>query len=143
MDTRLLAGSCRAPSFPPRSELAAGNARSVLGVEPHAESAGFPNIQKVLWCGMQSNPSSPPICHVLTIIDGSTEETVDLEEIKAFEIASFSLQFDVPTESDPEMLDRYAVGPDDIAFLQEALGFKLDFDFRRFAYFIDAARMDA
>jgi len=58
-----------------------------------------------------------PICHVLHIIDGSTEETVDVIELTTFELEAFLQQFDVPTQSDPMMLDRYVVGPDDVPFL--------------------------
>jgi hypothetical protein len=82
------------------------------------------------------------ICHVLSILDGVTEEVVDVHEIHPFDLPAFRHQFDVPVESDPEMLDRYAVGPDDAIFLNGALGIELPFDFSRFAYFIEAARKD-
>jgi hypothetical protein len=79
---------------------------------------------------------------VLSILDGTTEEVIDVHEIHPFDLAAFLHQFDVPVESDPEMLDRYAVGPDDATFLSTALGIDLSFDFTRFAYFIEAARKD-
>jgi len=82
------------------------------------------------------------ICHVLSILDGATEEVVDVHEIHPFDLTAFRHQFDVPVESDPEMLDRYAVGPDDTVFLSGALGLDLGFDFTRFAYFIEAALKD-
>lgn len=82
------------------------------------------------------------ICHVLSILDGATEEVVDVHEIHPFDLVAFRQQFDVPVESDPEMLDRYAVGPDDTTFLNGALGVDLSFDFSRYAYFIEAARKD-
>lgn len=81
-------------------------------------------------------------CHVLTIIEGETEELFDAYEISGFQLAAFLQQFDVPIETDPEMLDRYAVGPDDADFVLQALGFELSFDFARYAYFIEAAEND-
>lgn len=79
------------------------------------------------------------LVHVLTVIDGTSEELLDLVELKNFDLSAFALQFDVP-DSDPEMLDKYAIGPDDKGFLEERLGFPLQLDFTRFAYFIEAAR---
>jgi hypothetical protein len=81
-------------------------------------------------------------CHVLTIIDGETEELSDAYEISGFQLTAFLQQFDVPIETDPEMLDRYAVGPDDADFVIKALGFEMPFDFTRYAYFIEAAEND-
>lgn len=92
---------------------------------------------------MSNTTNTSDICHVLSIIDGTSEEVVDVHEIHPFDLAAFRHQFDVPVESDPEMLDRYAVGPDDTTFLCGALGIDLPFDFSRFAYFIEAARRDA
>jgi hypothetical protein len=84
----------------------------------------------------------PPLCHILTIVDGKSEEVIDAFEIEAFDLIAFSQQFDVPTETDPKMLDRYSVGPDDATFLENALGFSVGFDFSRYAYFIEAAEKD-
>lgn len=80
------------------------------------------------------------LCRALTVIDGVTEELIDLHEIENFEVSAFAQQFDVPVEFDPDMLDRYAVGPDDVPFLNRALGVELLFDFARYAYFIEALR---
>lgn len=80
------------------------------------------------------------ICRALTVVDGQTEEVVDLHEIETFDLATFAAQFDVPVQYDPQMLDRYAVGPDDVPFLTSALGVELPFDFARFAYFIEALK---
>lgn len=80
------------------------------------------------------------LCRALTVIDGVTEELIDLHEIENFEVSAFAQQFDVPVEYDPDMLDRYAVGPDDVPFLNRALGVELLFDFARYAYFIEALR---
>ena len=77
--------------------------------------------------------------HVLTVIDGQTEELVHLVEIKNFDLAAFAYQFDVPIKTDPTMERRYGVGPDDAAFVCKALGFEVEFDFTRYAYFIEAA----
>lgn len=83
------------------------------------------------------------LVHVLTVVDGTTEELVDLLELKAFNLQQFAKQFDADIEVDPEMLDRYSVGPDDVPFLEQQLGRKLSFDFQRFAYFIEAAKKDS
>ena len=78
--------------------------------------------------------------HLLTIVDGESEELVGLIELKSFSLAEFQRQFDVDSIADPSMLDRYSVGPDDIAFLKKHLARHLEFDFQRFAYFIEAAK---
>jgi len=80
-----------------------------------------------------------PICHVLVIIDGKTEETLDIVELTRFELGPFRNQFDVPVESDPDMLDRYVVGPDDEAFLRQYLDRQITFDFSANGYWIEAA----
>lgn len=84
--------------------------------------------------------SSQSVVHVVAIIDGSTEELVDVIEIPTFELKSFSVQFDVDPKVDPDMHDRYSVGPDDMVFLEKVLGRKLSFDFSQFAYFVEAVR---
>lgn len=80
------------------------------------------------------------IVHVLTVIDGESEELVDLMELRGFVAAEYHKQFDVDPAHDPDMLDRYSVGPDDVEFLQLQTGAKLELDFKRFAYFIEAAK---
>jgi hypothetical protein len=45
-------------------------------------------------------------------------------------------------ETDPEMLERYAIGPDDAPFVFGVLGFEMKLDFARFGYFIEAAQKD-
>jgi hypothetical protein len=82
------------------------------------------------------------VCHILTMIDGVSEEVTEFWEIHSFDLVEFRRQFDVPTESDPEMLDRYAIGPMDVSFLNEVLDFPINFDFGRYAYFIEAVRKD-
>lgn len=83
---------------------------------------------------------SGELVHVLTVIDGSSEELVDLLELVNFQLAAFQKQFAVDVELDPEMQGRYSVGPDDAAFLSTNVGYELQFDFSVFAYFIEAAR---
>lgn len=85
---------------------------------------------------------NPSICHILAVYDGVTEELTEAEEIRLFDLHTFRQQFDVPVETDPEMLDRYAVGPDDASFVCKAIGRQISFDFSRFAYFIEAAKRD-
>ena len=92
---------------------------------------------------MKQDQSAQIHCHVLTIIDGVSEEIIDVVEIKHFELEGFRTQFDVPVETDPEMLDRYAVGPDDLPFLKSALAEEVHFDLLKYAYFIEAATIDA
>jgi hypothetical protein len=100
-----------------------------------------PVLSYTLVC-MTSNDDQYQVCHILTMIDGATEEMVEFWEITHFSLADFREQFDVPTETDPEMLDRYAVGPTDVSFLHDVLEFPVNFDFSRYAYFIDAVRKD-
>jgi len=85
---------------------------------------------------------SKKIVHVVTVLDGSTEETIEVFRLPGFELASFRAQFDVPVETDPEMLDRYAVGPDDLPFLTPTIEGSPHFDFTRNAYFIEAVEDD-
>ena len=92
---------------------------------------------------MHQDKTTAKHCHVLTVIDGVSEEIIDVIEIKHFEIEGFSTQFDVPVETDPEMLDRYAVGPDDLPFLKAALAEEVHFDLSKYAYFIEAVTIDA
>ena len=88
---------------------------------------------------MTTDKPKTQACHILTLINGKTEELMDLIEIKGFDLNKFCVQFDVPVESDPEMLDRYAVGPDDAQFVIDAIGVVIAFDFAKYAYFIEAA----
>jgi hypothetical protein len=80
------------------------------------------------------------LCHILTVIDGTTEEVIDVIEIKNFDLVGFQEQFDVSPESDPEMLERYGIGPDDAGFVCRALGKEIPFEFTRYAYFIEAVQ---
>ena len=82
------------------------------------------------------------ICHVLHIIDGSNEETVDVVELPAFDLHLFRQQFDVPDQYDPQMLDRYTVGPDDVPFLTRYLKAPVAFDFSTYGYWIEAVRRE-
>ena len=91
---------------------------------------------------MGSKQSIHDICRVLAVFDGETEQLQDVIELVGFELESFVTQFDVPVESDPEMLDRYAVGPADLDFLRRHLTEEIEFDFTKFGYFIDAAKRE-
>ena len=81
------------------------------------------------------------ICHVLAIIDGSTEEILDVVTLADFNLAAFQAQFDVPIELDPEMHDRYVVGPDDVSFLKQYLTVPVSFNFTTTGSWIEAARI--
>jgi hypothetical protein len=91
---------------------------------------------------MSSSSSDPSICHVLAVVDGNTEEVVDVHLLEPFDLHAFCHQFDVPVEHDPQMLDRYAVGPDDVAFIHKVLEIEIPFDFGTHAYFIEAVRRE-
>lgn len=80
--------------------------------------------------------------HVLVVMDGATEERVATIEIPRFDLGSFCIQFDVPVQYDPEMLEEYVVGPDDAKFLEQHLDTPVDFDFSRFGYWIEAVEND-
>ncbi len=82
------------------------------------------------------------LVHIITVIDGQTEELLDLIEIKGFSLNEFAKQFDADLKTDPEMRERYSVGPDDQIFLEAQLGRALQLDFKRYAYFIEAATKD-
>lgn len=89
---------------------------------------------------MDTHTAPTTICHILSVFDGETEELVEIYEIEHFSLETFTAQFDVPTTTDPEMLDRYAVGPDDTQFLERAIGRTLSFDFSKYGYFIEAVK---
>jgi hypothetical protein len=78
------------------------------------------------------------IVHGLAIYDGASEELVEFIPINHFDLARFSKQFDVLHASDPQMHDRYSVGPDDAQFVRQELGEMVNFDFKNKAYFIEA-----
>ncbi len=91
---------------------------------------------------MTADSSVTAVIHVLTVVDGSSEEVIDVHELEPFDLQAFCHQFDVPVERDPLMLDSYAVGPDDVPFLHKVLESELPFDFATYAYFIEAAERD-
>jgi hypothetical protein len=109
-------------------------------VEDQTGDASPFNPKGVIHDGMSTEQSNTPLLRALTVIDGNTEELVDLHELEPFDLPAFAAQFDVPIQTDPEMLDRYAVGPDDVSFLAKAMGIELVYDFSRYAYFIEALR---
>lgn len=78
------------------------------------------------------------ICHILHITDGTSGDTIGVIEIEAFDLSEFTQQFDVPTQWDPEMLDTYVVGPDDVPFLERFLTSQVTFDFATHGYTIEA-----
>ena len=91
---------------------------------------------------MTTTVNDSSICRVLAIFDGETEELLDVIELVNFDLQAFTTQFDVPIETDPHMLDRYAVGPIDVDFLRQYLPAELDFEFSTHAYFLDAAKRE-
>lgn len=87
---------------------------------------------------MTNEVDTSHLMRALVVLDGETEDVLDILELQGFDLKAFLVQFDVPVETDPEMLDRYAVGPDDADFVNDHLEVSMVFDFRRNAYFIDA-----
>jgi hypothetical protein len=87
---------------------------------------------------MTNEVDTSQLMRALVVLDGETEDVLDILELQGFDLKAFLVQFDVPVETDPEMLDRYAVGPDDADFVNDHLEVSMVFDFRRNAYFIDA-----
>jgi hypothetical protein len=87
-----------------------------------------------------SNEINTNVCHILTVIDGATEEIIEVIEIKNFDLMKFRAQFDVSPETDPSMLERYGIGPDDAEFVCQALERHVPFEFSKYAYFIEAAQ---
>jgi hypothetical protein len=81
------------------------------------------------------------VCHVLVVLDGCTEDVVHAIRLPRFDLALFCDQFDVPVETDPEMHDRYVVGPDDEEFLRQYLDEPVVFDFTAKGYWIEAATL--
>lgn len=79
---------------------------------------------------------------VLVVYDGSSEEVVSLLRLSNFSLDSLMQQFDVDPESDPQMYNCYAIGPEDISFVLAHLDEELDFDFQKNAYFIEAVAND-
>ena len=79
--------------------------------------------------------------HYLVSYDGATEEVVEIVRIEHFSLQEFSEVFDVPPQ-DPEMHDRYAVGPDDVKFLRSKLTREIDFKFSEMAYFVEALQTE-
>lgn len=92
--------------------------------------------------GMTTPAEPANVCHVLVVLDGATEDILEVFKLDSFSLPAFTEQFDVPIESDPQMHDRYAVGPDDEDFLRDHLPEGMVFDFRVNAYFVEAVEND-
>jgi hypothetical protein len=85
-----------------------------------------------------SRNANQQVTHVLVIVEGSSEETIDIVEITRFSLKEFCAQFDVPVQYDPEMLEIYVVGPDDVSFLKSYLDREIIFNFSSQGYWIEA-----
>ncbi|MCB0332958.1 MAG: hypothetical protein KDD55_05625 [Bdellovibrionales bacterium] len=85
---------------------------------------------------------SSSIGRYLTVFDGESEELEMLYELSSFALEKFVEHFEPCAQSDPEMFDRYSVGPDDIPFLRSFLKDEIEFDFSKFAYFLEAVEKD-
>ena len=89
---------------------------------------------------MTENTNS--IIHLLSIYDAKTEELVELLKFKEFNLNAFIEQFAVDPVTDPEMHERYAIGPDDLPLILDALGHEYNFEFQAYAYFVEAVTDD-
>lgn len=78
------------------------------------------------------------VCHVLVVINGTTEDIERVVELQNFDKEAFMNQLDVPKQSDPDMLDRYVIGPDDVSFVKNYLPESVNFDFSNLGYWIEA-----
>ena len=83
--------------------------------------------------------NSPATVHVITIYNASSEEPVDLLRFDNFSLPDFIDQFAVDVATDPDMTERYAIGPDDLPLVNKALGYEHPFNFSELAYFVEAA----
>lgn len=82
------------------------------------------------------------ICHVLVVINGANEEVIEVVELLNFDKQAFMEQLDVPVLTDPDMLDRYVVGPDDVEFVSTYLSKRIEFNFSTTGYWIEAIKYD-
>jgi len=82
------------------------------------------------------------ITHCLTVYNGESEEIETFFDLPDFNLEEFKLHFDVDPARDPEMLDRYAVGPDDVSFLQKFVKEAVAYSFSSKGYFVEAVRRD-
>jgi hypothetical protein len=82
------------------------------------------------------------ICHVLVVINGASEEVIEVVELLNFDKQAFVEQLDVPIQSDPDMLDRYVIGPDDVGFVSSYLSKTVEFNFSTMGYWIEAVKYD-
>ncbi len=73
----------------------------------------------------------------LVIYDGKTEEVSKLIVLKNVELGNLKDMLDVPP-SDPEMHDRYAVGPDEMELISPYFDEEIEVDFSKHACFIEA-----
>jgi len=78
------------------------------------------------------------ITRCLTVYDGASEEVELFFELENYNLKEFMFRFDVNPTDDPEMLDRYAIGPDEVSFLKAFLNEEIIFDFSNKGYFVEA-----
>jgi hypothetical protein len=82
------------------------------------------------------------VIHVLSIYDGQTEEITAVHRLERFDEAAFRVQFAADMEIDPDLSERYSVGPDDASLILSMMTEVIEFEFTRFAYFVEAVRDD-
>jgi hypothetical protein len=79
---------------------------------------------------------------ILSVYNGASEELEEFFVLKDVSLVLLIDQFGVDPLADPEMLKRYAVGPDDVEFLSEYLTEALEFNFSDCGYFVEAVYDD-
>ena len=79
---------------------------------------------------------------VVTRYDGETEDLIDIYRLNPIPGAEFIDHFDVDLLIDPALSDRYSITPEDINFLKPFIKAEVNFDFAKFAYFIETVLDD-
>ena len=73
----------------------------------------------------------------LVVYDGDTEEVSELIALDNVDLDTLKDLLDVPP-TDPEMHDRYVVGPDEFEQISSYFPEKVEPDFSQNAYFVEA-----
>ncbi len=82
------------------------------------------------------------IVHILAIYDGKSEDLIEIIELPHFSPEKMIAHYEIDTAADPDIHNRYSVGPDDISIVNQAAGREISFDFTANGYFIEAVRDD-
>ena len=79
----------------------------------------------------------------LSVFSNQTDELIAEHPLSYFDLPRFKQHFGVPEEDeDCEMVMEYDVQSKDIEFLSGYLNENVDYDFRKYAYFLSCHRVD-